>query len=119
MLISNNHLDGAPTEITNDDGDGGYSGGGGINDVNVQTTTKAITLTMNGGVGINDVDEVVDYMEKANYEDGGNIILLTEEATTKVLSGKRKLISCKTAEEMVEGSHNGIVLLPMKNDEKG
>ena len=33
-----------PTKITNDGGEGGDSVGGGINDVNVQTITEAITL---------------------------------------------------------------------------
>ena len=36
--------------ITNDDGNGGDSGGGGIIDVNVQTMTGEITLARYGGL---------------------------------------------------------------------
>ena len=84
---------GAPKNITNDDGDGGDSGGGGINDVNVKTITEATNLEMGQGVGNNDGEDLVYDMEKSNDEYGGNIILLTEGATTKVLSGNRKLTS--------------------------
>ena len=41
----------------------------------------------------NDEGEAVDDMEKANDEDGGNIIFLTEGVTTKVLPGQSKLVS--------------------------
>ena len=41
----------------------------------------------------NDEGEAVDDMEKANDEDRGNIILLNDGATTKVLSGQYKLTS--------------------------
>ena len=104
--------------MTNDDGDVGNSGSGTINDMNVQTITEEITLSMNGGVGNDDDEEVVYDMEKANDEDRGNIILLNDGATTKVLSGHHKLTSSKMVEDTVEGSRNGILLLPMKNNEE-
>ena len=40
-------MDGAPRDITNDDGDCGDSGGRGINDVNFQTIMESITLAIN------------------------------------------------------------------------
>ena len=88
-------MHGAPTEITNDDGNGGGSGSGVINDTNVQIMMELITLETNGGVGNDDNEEIVDEMDKANDEYGGIIILLTEGTTTKVSSGQSKLIPCK------------------------
>ena len=105
-------------KLTNDDGDVGNSGSGTINDMNVQTITEEITLSMNGGVGNDDDEEVVYDMEKANDEDRGNIISLTEGATIKVLSGQRKLILLKTSGDMVEVACSFIVLVPTKKNEK-
>ena len=51
LSTSNNNNYGVSMDITNDDGNSGDSGGGGINDVNVQTMTGEITLARYGGVG--------------------------------------------------------------------
>ena len=64
LSTSNNNMDCAPTNITNYGGDGCDSGGGVINYLNVQTITEAITLAINGEVGNDDFEEVVDQMEK-------------------------------------------------------
>ena len=66
MLTSNSNTTVAPTNITNGGGDGGDSGGGLINDLNVQNITEAIILAINGGDGNYDYEEVVYDTEKEN-----------------------------------------------------
>ena len=67
LSTSNSNTDVAPTNITNGGGDGGDSGCGLINDVNVQNITEVIILEINGGVGNYDYEELVYDTEKENY----------------------------------------------------